>query len=176
MIAPILLVLFAEGASIGDTVGIAGWSSFGLAGAILCWLFFRHLPEKDRQMQDKDKQLIQLLRDHDAKEQRIETVFKDSLNLITSTFRADSQATREAADRNLTLEREACERHFNTLTTAVEKSSEATILAIRTSAEQINAHQLRNEQWGKLLAAEVKRAEDALKLAQQLQDRERGVV
>lgn len=30
--------------------GIAGWTSFGLAGLVLSWLLLRHLPEKDRQL------------------------------------------------------------------------------------------------------------------------------
>jgi hypothetical protein len=55
--------------------GLAGWTTFGLAGLILAWLFLKYLPDKDKQLKDmltahqgvvsdKDKQLRELLTAH----------------------------------------------------------------------------------------------------------------
>lgn len=33
-------------------VGGSGWAGAGLLGAVLAWLFFRHLPAKDKQITD----------------------------------------------------------------------------------------------------------------------------
>ena len=52
-------LLFADTSGIPDN--IAPWATTGLAGLILAWLFFWHLPSKDKQLADllagKDKQV-----------------------------------------------------------------------------------------------------------------------
>lgn len=49
---------------------IAGWSSFGLAGMILAWLFLKHLPDKDKQIKD-------LLADHGKRMDEKDSVMLD---------------------------------------------------------------------------------------------------
>lgn len=35
-----------------DIPAISGWGAFGLSGAILFWLLYKHLPDKDKQMKE----------------------------------------------------------------------------------------------------------------------------
>lgn len=52
------------GQDLGPLTGPAGWVSFGLAGAILFWLFYYHLPNKDKQierMQERADALVDRL-------------------------------------------------------------------------------------------------------------------
>jgi len=44
-----MLMLFAQDVFNG---GLAGWSSFGIAGLVLGWLLLKHLPDKDRQIRE----------------------------------------------------------------------------------------------------------------------------
>lgn len=44
-----VMYIFAEGELVP---GSAGWVGAGMLGLVLGWLFFKHLPEKDRQMRD----------------------------------------------------------------------------------------------------------------------------
>ena len=41
--------------------GIAGWSSFGLAGLVLAWLLLVHLPNKDKQAEAKDAKIVEIV-------------------------------------------------------------------------------------------------------------------
>ena len=50
------------------TAGGAGWVGTGLLGSVLLWLFFRHLPDKDKQLKEftdaKDDQIKELIKEH----------------------------------------------------------------------------------------------------------------
>lgn len=63
------IALLADAAADGG-LALAGWSTFGLAGLILTWLFLKHLPAKDAQMESllaaKDTQLDKLITSRDA--------------------------------------------------------------------------------------------------------------
>ena len=55
----ISLCLLAAADSLDPLAGGSGWVGAGLLGLVLCWLLFRHLPEKD-------KQLAELVSKHEA--------------------------------------------------------------------------------------------------------------
>jgi hypothetical protein len=48
--------------------GEAGWVGTGLLGAVLSWLFLKHLPSKDQQIRDllhdKDSQINEIVKSH----------------------------------------------------------------------------------------------------------------
>lgn len=64
-----------------------GWSAFGLAGLILCWLFFRHLPDKDRQLKEKDDHLQAVVKElaevHAAQDKERRGDFQAALKTVT---------------------------------------------------------------------------------------------
>lgn len=82
----------------------------------------------------------------EAKEQRKD--FKGSLDAVTTTFKLEAAA-----------ERAACEKHFTTLAETMGHGNDATIQAIKTMAEQVQQHALRNQQWSELLRAEIAKRE-----------------
>lgn len=79
----------------------AGWTSFGLAGLILLWLFLRHLPEKAKEM----SAVIAMLNEQIAKagEERRKTL---------EAYVAQADEQRRAAKEDVKYEREACAKHM----------------------------------------------------------------
>lgn len=97
-------LLFAQEAAPTVTgAGIAGWSSFGLAGLILAWLLLKHLPDKDKQIKEmlgdhrdaiteKDGQIKELLSSHkasleakDGQIQRMLDAKNEQIKVLTSS-------------------------------------------------------------------------------------------
>lgn len=100
--------LFTEGfillAQSSDPIsGGAGWIGAGLLGLVLSWVFFWHLPAKDKQV----KEIIEGCDAHNEK--------------IAQSFRADLNAAREQFGSSLKLVTEQADRHMQTLATAIVK-------------------------------------------------------
>jgi hypothetical protein len=110
--------------------GDAGWAGTGLLGAVLAWLLFIHLPNKDKlltaSIEKKDEQID---------EQRKE--FTASLAVMMMNFRQEAAA-----------ERAACEKHFSTLADSINS-------AFKTIGDQVNNHAMRNQQYLELLKKEI---------------------
>ena len=73
---PILLGGGMLAAEVGEAItGASGWVGTGLLGSVLMWLFFRHLPDKDRQLKDfndaSDRRLKEAI---DAKDNQIREI------------------------------------------------------------------------------------------------------
>lgn len=97
----------------------------------------------------------------DLADQRKES--KANMDLVLATFKSELAAERASREKALetfkaesAAERAACEKHFETLANAVGKGNEATIQAVKTMAEQIQQHALRNQQWASVLQEAVK--------------------
>lgn len=127
---------------------LAGWSSFGIAGLILAWLFFVHLPSKDKLfssfIEKKDEQI-----DEQRKEFTIALTLRDNQSdaqqkEYTTTLREMMKEFRNES----ALERAACERHFGTLADTMRQSFD-------TIGKQLHTHSERNQQWIEMLKGEV---------------------
>ena len=70
------IILIAQAAPSVDAVGVTGWTSAGLLGLVLSWVFLRHIPEKDKQYND-----LRVAKDDQLDRQRKE--FTESLNVLT---------------------------------------------------------------------------------------------
>lgn len=83
-----LAVLLADDAvtNIAGLPGGAGWVGAGLLGSVLGWMFFIHLPSKDKQLKElidaKDAQLKDLLTDKDMQIKGIITDKDTQINVL----------------------------------------------------------------------------------------------
>lgn len=68
-------MLFAEVVTEVGSGAVAGWTSFGLAGLILAWLFLKHLPAKDEQIKG-------LIDRHDSRIDSLAKTFSESLDKV----------------------------------------------------------------------------------------------
>lgn len=122
--------------------GGGGWVGAGLLGAVLMWLFFKHLPSKDAQ-------ITALIERKDLHVENLQAEFTQALDKMAAVYREESKA-----------ERLACETHFATLANSMNQ-------AFKTLGDQLQSHSQRNQQWIDLLRNEVdvKRRELAAKEA-----------
>ena len=134
--------------------------------ALLAWILIYGIPKLNERM-SSDRQKAEEIAAGERKliidgvsaerklasdERRIERKeFMDALDKMSATFRTEAAA-----------ERMACEKHFETLANAMKSGNDATMTAVKASAEQIQQHALRNQQWAKLLEAEAEKTKAAL--------------
>lgn len=88
--------------------GYAGWSAFGLSGLILAWLFFKHLPDKDAQLAQKDLQLIDMVNAKDARMSQIIESFDRKHEANVAAFNLHAREVREDYNRKLDLVIQHC--------------------------------------------------------------------
>lgn len=144
MIGFLWLLQFAQGDPLS---GGGGWVGAGLLGLVLAWLLLKHLP-------DKDKQIENLVRDKDAK---IDTARKDYLEALHAQTAATDVKYREVIgflNRNNESSREAVHAVRNLANTiamrqrladafqsaevaAWTKHLDGTLMSWNSSAEQI---------------------------------------
>lgn len=131
----------------------SGWSAFGLAGLILAWLFFRHLPDKDKQLKDKDDshliqvkeltkiftdQLKDLVAGHQAADKERRGDFQAALQTVVS------HCDRENARLSDTLKIQG-EQHTHALTDLRETLEEIRVLAFRMERADVHLETKTNE-------------------------------
>ena len=90
--------------------GGAGWVGAGLLGLVLCWLLLKHLPDKDRQLEnfiksrDADKEAARQTFANEQKENRaanaqaiqdMQRTFAQAVNDMMTAFANEQRATRE---------------------------------------------------------------------------------
>jgi hypothetical protein len=95
--------------------GNAGWAGAGLLGLVLAWLLLKHLPDRDKQNAEKDKQITDLITRNDERQDAMRKEHVETISTLATTFKAEQAAERQLHKEQLTAEREACERHFATL-------------------------------------------------------------
>ena len=77
-----LLIAFAQAPPADPISGGAGWVGAGLLGCVLAWVFFVHLPAKDKQMAAKDEQIMGLIERQDERMAAAQTKYDASLSLV----------------------------------------------------------------------------------------------
>ena len=64
-------IIFSQAPATTTGIELSGWVGTGLLGAVLGWVFYRHLPDKDKQINsliaDKDRQIGELITRTDAR-------------------------------------------------------------------------------------------------------------
>ena len=72
--------------------GGAGWVGTGLLGSVLAWVFFWHLPAKDKQLEklitDKDAHVATLTERYEKKLERVTLAFEAELDKSKIEFKA----------------------------------------------------------------------------------------
>jgi predicted HicB family RNase H-like nuclease len=107
----VYLILFAQ--DVG-AAGLAGWSSFGLAGLVLGWLFLVHLPAKDKQLSGIIKEAADRAdaadkaHAQDVREQRAE--FRAALEVVVGNCAEQARQGRESSGKDIERVMEAVER------------------------------------------------------------------
>lgn len=104
----------------------SGWAAAGLLSLVLGWLFFRHFPAKDQQMENKDKQIMALI---DAGDKRLTNVagahesavkalasaHEEVVGRVVSAHQAEMKAQTLSCQAEMKYEREQAERHYGKL-------------------------------------------------------------
>lgn len=76
--------------------GNAGWAGAGLLGLVLVWLFFFHLPAKDKQVKELTDQLIAMTEKNAALINSIADKHKAALDVVVTHCKEDSTRLVEA--------------------------------------------------------------------------------
>jgi hypothetical protein len=107
---PLSLFLFAQVAN--PIPGYEGWAGAGLLGLVLAWLFFWHLPAKDKQITDlvgemtklvekKDADAKDLVEKHDRRVDAMQVTFKESLQKVVDHCQSESEKLAETIKKVL---------------------------------------------------------------------------
>lgn len=123
---------------------ITGWGAAGLGGLILCWLFFWHLPSKDKQLADKDKLLVEQLDKKDTQIKDMMKEEKEERERERSLRHEQSQAFQKAiADTHNWCDREALDARkefkeaLNLIVQHCEKESNKVLEALKTEIGRV---------------------------------------
>jgi hypothetical protein len=129
MLTVLILLFAADGL---DALGGSGWVGAGLLGSVLLWIFFKHLPDKDKQMKhlidDHNAYVKWLIEKQDASNEKKDTV----LNRVIDTFNREQEEFRKASLDSKQVEK----------TSRIEEAAEhkAALSAIVHSSEQRHIH------------------------------------
>lgn len=121
---------------VGQTTAVdawSGWSAFGLAGLILCWLFFRHLPDKDKQLKEKDEAHLAQVRD-------LTKTFTDQLKEMSANSAATERERRADFKAALDTVVAHCEREGQRINETLQRQgNEATaaVVDLRQTLEEM---------------------------------------
>lgn len=91
-LSPLLAAIPPLLAQAVDPSGVAGWSSFGIAGLVLAWLLLKHLPAKDVQLKE-------LLLSRDALMENLLKREQESCEKRHQENLAETRLAREAQDK-----------------------------------------------------------------------------
>lgn len=138
MLAP-LAVLLAEGDPLsGSPGGWSGWAGAGLLGLVLCWLLLKHLPDKDKQIEERDKthqsNLLSQSQRHDmallAQSDRHEKAIKEA---------------REAYEKDLQLIVDHCKAEMAMMTESVGRQMGELMVELRFAIDDMSGKPRRPE-------------------------------
>lgn len=89
-----LLAQAAESDAARVLGGESGWVGAGLLGLVLSWLLFKHLPDKDKQLEkfieSKDTQSRDMLLEYKASLKQVTDHCSEELAAIAETFRREN--------------------------------------------------------------------------------------
>lgn len=126
--------------------------SFALVVVIMVWL----LPKLRKEISDERNKDLDGFKAHNAHQ---EERFTSTMATISKAYSDDSKAQRDAHSADMKAEREACDRHFETLASSISKGQDATIKAVQAMTEQGMRHQQRNMEYQEILRREVEKKE-----------------
>jgi len=90
---------------IDPIAGASGWVGAGLLGLVLGWLLFKHLPEKDRQLETimklKDEQIFLVIRTHDEQDRTQQAVFQQALQKVVDHCEREMSKSSETVKAGL---------------------------------------------------------------------------
>lgn len=126
--------------------GSAGWVGTGLLGAVLSWLCFVHLPAKDKQLAEKDKQLLDILNLH-RQDQAIDRKARhdaaDAFQSAVMNMAAAARTEREARDQIFVAAIEKQEEKFDgrtkNLLDALDKQNSIFVNSLARQSEELAA-------------------------------------
>ncbi len=84
-----LAPLLAQSEGLG---GVAPWAGAGLLGGVLAWVFMKHLPDKDRQLE-------KLIADKDSIIKELAANYTKSIREVVSHCASEARENREASER-----------------------------------------------------------------------------
>jgi Skp family chaperone for outer membrane proteins len=67
-----------------DGITGAGWVGTGLLGSVLAWIFFAHIPAKDKQVAEKDRQIIALIESRDAMVKELTATHQEAIKSLVA--------------------------------------------------------------------------------------------
>lgn len=129
-IAGAVLFVVAQASVPGDILsGAPAWTGTGLLGAILAWLFFKHLPNKDKQISDlvetRDRMVRELTADHRANIVELTASHRASLTDLATRAVAQDQERRKDFREALDVVVSHCEREAVANSKAIANNGEA---------------------------------------------------
>jgi predicted HicB family RNase H-like nuclease len=84
-----LFIAIAQSTGPPDIIsGGAGWVGTGLLSSVLAWIFFSHIPAKDKQLAEKDRQILALIESRDALVKEMAATNQEAIKSLTADFRA----------------------------------------------------------------------------------------
>lgn len=106
----VLSLLNAQATSVDVISGNSGWIGTGLLGAVLSWLLFVHLPNKDKQltmlMDGKDRIAEVILKQQLVNFERMETGYHNDLKIVAEHCKHELTAITQQFNNELTTFRE----------------------------------------------------------------------
>lgn len=142
----------------------------GVAGAILYYVMTKMVPkllqDHKEQLEKKDQNLLDVVASKDLAERERNTAdreqrkeFAVSLDKVCETFKAVTDKTETTFRQEVTAERLACEKHFQTVANVVTSTSATTIKQIEQMIEQGRRHEAANREQMALLKQREKESE-----------------
>jgi hypothetical protein len=145
-----------------DGVTGAGWVGTGLLSSVLAWIFFSHIPAKDKQLAEKDRQILTLIESRDALVTGVSTAHQEAIKQLAATnqeavksLTADFRASVADMDKRCAeMDRERRHDYNNQLQVVVshcDNELHLTNKAIRRDLDELNGlmADLRMQVWSR---------------------------
>jgi Skp family chaperone for outer membrane proteins len=120
-----------------DGITGAGWVGTGLLSSVLAWIFFSHIPAKDKQVAEKDRQILALIDSRDALVKDLTATHQEAIKSLVADFRsavADLEKRSSEADRE---KRHDFNNQLQMVTNHYEKELSLTNQAIRRDLDEM---------------------------------------
>ena len=124
-----VLLLLAQAPDLTTLSGTSGWVGTGLLGAVLAWVFFVHLPAKDKKEENLLKVNIEQIRDintqHTIQIKELSSQYAQQIKELVARADASDRERRQDSKENLQMVISHCARETESLSKAVSESTMA---------------------------------------------------